>query len=210
MRTMKRNRFYIIILLIIQSCSLSNDNHDNQVNKDSSIDNSKYFLESKEVFLYSFDSIWLMDRYEIFDTLCFFEEYNEDLILDAFYSIDSTFSLDYIQPFIEDYESHKFDDIRKLIPEKKHSSLTRIDSIGSNHEVFFTALKNKSKGQVLFSAPLFDVNYQSCLIYFISFTKINDVGVSKINGYFTYYTKVNGEWKYRHSMRAPRRFNFAI
>ena len=208
---MKKYKFYIIVLLIFQSCNLPNDNVDNQINKDDDNlkENNRYFLESNEVFLYSFDSLWLMDRYEIFDTLCFFEEYDQYLILDAFYTIDSTFSPDFIQPFIDDYEKHKFDDIRKLLPKKKHSSLTHIDSIGSNYEIFFTTLKNNAKGQVLLSAPLFDENYQSCLIYFVSLTKKNDLGGSKINGYFTYYIKVNKEWKYSLSMRAPKRFDFA-
>ncbi len=212
MRIMRKYRFYIIVLLIFQSCSLPNDNANNQITKgyDNLKENNRYFLESNEVFLYSFDSLWLMDRYEIFDTLCFFKEYDKDLILDAFYTIDSTFSPDFIRPFINDYEKHKFDNIRKLLPEKKHSSLTHIDSIGSNYEIFFTTLKNNAKGQVLLSAPLFDENYQSCLIYFVSLTKINDLGESKINGYFTYYIKVNKEWKYRLSMRAPKRFDFAL
>ena len=96
MRIMRKYRFYIIVLLIFQSCSLPNDNANNQITKgnDNLKENNRYFLESNEVFLYSFDSLWLMDRYEIFDTLCFFKEYDQDLILDAFYTIDSTFSPD--------------------------------------------------------------------------------------------------------------------
>lgn len=197
------------VLLFSNSCNpLSKEEG---LSEDSINSNDRYYKESQKIFSYSIDSIWIIDDRIIFDTLCFIDVYNKELIVEALNTIDSTFSSSIIQSILLDFDEHKSEDIRKILPRDRSLFFAHIDSIGTNYELFFTFPKSY-KGIYLFSAPLFDENYQKCLIYFISYTKTVSNGISgvKINGYFTYFEKLNGEWKYKTRIHSPKRFDFAL
>ena len=204
--------FFLALLLIFYSCSESATKNQSQSNSDKTESDSVYFKEAQDVILFTTDSVLIMDGAYIFDTLCFLDVYNKDLLLDVLYTVDSTLSLSIRKSLLSDFEKYRYEDFYKFIPPNGNFTLAHIDSVGENHELFYTVPDINYKRTYLFGAPLFDSSYQMCWLYVISYAKIyyDNKRVTTINGYFNEFKKVNGVWEYKRRVKAPVRFDFAI
>lgn len=197
------------MLLLLQSCNIDNKPQNTPLFKNNSQTqnlDSNYYIEANKVYTFIFDTLRPMDNTLIYDTLCFFDYLDDNLIKEVLLSVDSTFSKEEGMVMIKNFNKHKSDDIDNIITNTKYKALiSTIDSV-NNIGRFFLTSNNFMPNQLLLSAPMFNNNYTKCLTYVISYyysTENNIIDI-QVNGTYIYLEKdINNFWQPKSIIYEP-------
>ncbi len=200
----------LLLLLLLQSCNTDNKPQNTPIFKDNSQAQnlkSNYNREANKVYTFIFDTLRPMENTLIYDTLCFFDYLDNNLIKEVLLNVDSTFSKDEGIAMIENFNKHKSDDIGNIITNTKYKALiSTIDSV-NNVGRFFLALNYFMPNQLLLSAPMFNNSYTKCLTYVVSYYYIteNNILDIQVNGTYIYLEKdINNFWKPKSIIYEPQ------
>ncbi len=160
----------------------------------------EYYTESEKIFEFLIDSVMLKESV-IFDTLCYWDRYNEDLVRSAIYTAKTLRSLytdEDAQYVLGDFKNHQRDDIKKMIKKISQTKLlAKIDSTAPEDKIFYRYPRKRPNNLYTFSAPMFNKKFDKCMIFMTEMKQIEgqEQGVRHKGEYFIHLQKKNSVWE---------------